>query len=449
MPKLVISDAVRKRMKKKRPSVQASSPVTLTNQEVQEIRNANPGILQKNLPGVRPNEQSYVVGGKDNATITTGKQAMSNYLMQQDPYYLSLCNPFDNHGAKIPDFEVAPSGCVTLTLRKKLTATSTGCVGVALGLIGASGGTAHGSLVPLRSVTYLPASEPVSKTPGTAASYYHNFTNAIGFEVSTPTDIFDKIPNGTGSLKFAQWHDATVEGATTTWIGTSPMTQMFTRARVVSFGASLQFLGNFTKADGRIVAASVGRQTTDRHFLPTTTVDDVALLPGAKIFPVNQMGGASAIYRPTDNRSLQYTDIDAAAKFVNAGDATIESSWWDDRIEAMGGEIYLIADGVPEDAVFELTIVGNYEVAAKTAALNTVVVNSKTPDPLALAHIMGAVQKMPTVGPARPLSPLGQSSTTMMVQPSAQQPINWFDSLIKGVKSAIPVVKDVMSLVGV
>jgi len=393
-----------------------------------------------------------------------------DYLTQLDPYYQTLVNPFEVHGVKIPDLEGAPSGVVTLMNRMTITVGGNGVAGAAFGVIGATGYEAAGSLVPLKFVQFTGSTGAVQAKPPpptgpkgvlcptqpkvraaanpspmpAVVSYDRAWDQAVGFLVEDASDIFTAAQgSGLGdanALRFSNW---TNDGDGSTF-GHSAMTDLYTRARLVSFGAQVQFLGNYTQASGRIVAASVGRQSVNRAFLPTLTADDIALLPGARVVPVNQLGGASVVYRPTDNRSFQYTDLDQyyfgdiALPMVDA------RSFWNDNVEALGGELYLIITGATAGSTFELTWVGNYEVGARTGAISMSAMTPSPSDPIALGHIMNRLQYE---SPAKPLKPMtsGADMTPMLVH-QEQPRENWFDKLIKGINSAMPVVGSVIKM---
>jgi len=397
------------------------------------------------------------------------KGPMRDYMLKTDPYYRTLRDPFNIHGVKIPDLEVMPSATITCVKQMQVTVNANGVCGVVLGACGADSYAMGGSLVP---VNYTWDYNAELATPGdrsrggvgTTPTVYNGIQGAIGMTLgavaSSTASLFQMSESVNPTvdqshnypIRFDKWDYGTADATTpgTAALQTCPVTDLFSAARVVSFGASITFQGNYTNANGRIIAASVARGTIPRGLISAdNTADSVSLLPGAQIIPVNHMGGATVLYRPTDSRSLQYADILEGEEHPTYAYTSVDD-YFVSRRECSGAQMFLIVTGCTAGAVFQVTIVGNYEVIPRTTAMQIVGASPSPSDPIALSQVMQHIQKEPVVladtavqsmtvanpNMLSPATPPPQQQPQMAVHPAAkEQEESWLDKIIGGVGS--------------
>lgn len=373
------------------------------------------------------------------------KGPFHEYLLNQDPYYRTLLDPFNVRGVRIPDMTVTPSAPFSLTKRFSVAAQSNGCVGACIGITGdMSSAVWLGSMVPQRVITVTTSGVKTGgAAPGTVTNSPANGSvgHIVGINNESKASIFSNFSSFT-EIVFQNWnYDGTQ--------GTCPVRSYFTNVRVVSAGLNCQFLGNYTNSNGRIVAASVARQTVRDQNDLTVSTDQLATLPGSKIIPINQMGGATVYYRPTDARSLSYASLDPALDITGMSLYNI-NNWFANRAEALGGEMYLVCDGLSTGVEIQFTLTINYEGTPRTNELNLVAASPSPCDVVALGKVMSRVQQMPTVvaAAADNKGATPQTSAEMSLHPPVEQSKGWFDQLTDGIEKAVGTIGKIAPVVG-
>jgi len=310
--------------------------------------------------------------------------------MSASHYFQSLADPFNVHGEKIPDDITYPSSTFTIVDRRVLTLNSSGFGAIVYGVAGGHGSQVYGGLIPVNMVDNtiddsakqnLDPRVPKSSTlkePKVPITHDH----IVGMVSNTGASITDLFPatEGTGQLQFsfAEWRD---------FVG---VPTLYSKARLVSGGVSIDYLGTSLGAKGRLTLASVPRRTLREAIQQSyITLANIQNLVGSKIIPINKLIGGSAEYHPLDGVSFIYADQESYYDCSSMTDHSID--------ETLGGEIYIVIDGAEAGATCQITGVFNYEAIPKKNTLNLVQPTYSQSDPVELSMSMNAIEKVPTV----------------------------------------------------
>jgi hypothetical protein len=312
-------------------------------------------------------------------------------LMAHSHYFQTLADPFNVHGEKIPDNICYPSSTFSITDRRVLTLTSNGGGAVIYGSA-ANTGNAVGSLVPTRWIN------------NSVFSGDNQF--CVGFQ-TTGTGTFSGtniLPSAVGEglvFSFPNWNNSALQ-----------VPGIYSKARLVSAGFSIEYLGTALNAKGRMTIAAVPRVTLrEKMTLGAITLLDVQNLVGAKIIPINKLIGGTCVYHPLDSMSMTYTDLDS--KEDNSTNVDFDS-----YSNCLGSEIYMIIDGAEANATCQITSIFNYEGIPRLNTLNIVQPTFSRDDPIELSMAKNAINKVPTTFPGTDaVRPLMEGKA--QVQPSA------------------------------
>lgn len=351
---------------------------------------------------------------KDSNVLDSSKPMGSKALVAMNPYARTLLDPFTERGVRIPDNVEYPSVPFSLTQRQTLSVNSNGVCMLTLGVFGNNGSPGLGArLVPTGS-SNANANYTLGSTSGGA---------------STINDLFAGVVGGTGPnpLRWVQWNAAA-----------AAVPQLYNKVRLVSLGASIQYVGSLLNSQGKITLVSVPRNFFQNRLASTPlSLNDLLNAPGATTISVPLKGAGTALYKPQDNVSLEYTSLDFNQDFNAANE------------NGLGGEIYVVVDGAVPNQTFLVTITGNYEGIPRTGSFMSAMLDA-TPsraDPIALAHALNIAADSPNCVASAPTS----VSTTASVsgnhdiqEPHPDQDKSMFEKLFdelelgldKGVKLA-------------
>jgi len=285
------------------------------------------------------------------------KQASSinvdRYLMSINSYLQTLLDPFTVHGIKCPDITTTASTTMEIVYRNVLTANAQNICGVIFGygITGVLGSISDiGGLVPYNNGANPFCVGNILGTGATSGGLYTTVTGVANIQFPQCTSLASPIPS------------------------------LFSNLRLVSMGASVQFMGNFNNSAGVVTIASEPRNTYRNLGIsigtPTISLAAVQQLRSATVSGVSEGFGGSAVYFPQDPQSMSYTSTTQ-----NYGVST-------DPQSALGGEIYIICSGIPVGQQFELTAVWNFEATPLTNQLDLISPSPSQSDPLALSLAM-------------------------------------------------------------
>jgi hypothetical protein len=316
-----------------------------------------------------------------------GKQvAKEAGYMSASHYFSTLADPFNVHGEKIPDEISYPSSTFSIVDRHILNLNSSGFGAIAYGIAGGNTATVYGSMVPVIMQTSLPLEDKTMVKKGDSGkpsvpvftNWYVGTETANNSSTASASNVFPADISGeVYPFQFAQWQ---------TGVG---VPTLYSKARLVSAGLSIDYLGTALGAKGSITLASVPRRTLRQLQTDSAiTLQDIQNLVGAQIIAVNKLQGGSLTYHPLDNISFQYADLESTY------DATSNANH--DLDPALGNEFYIVVDGAEAGATCQITGVFNYEAIPKIGTLNLVQPTYSRNDPIELSMTMNAVEKVPT-----------------------------------------------------
>jgi len=316
------------------------------------------------------------------------KVAKEAGYMSASHYFQSLADPFNNHGEKIPDDITYPSSTFTIVDRRVLTLNSSGFGAICYGNAGGAGAVIYGGLIPTNQITVAAENEDNNRTPkksgfvepkpsATVVDHIVGTQTPAGSGASA-TNVFPTVASGGQTpFSFAEW--LTAVGVPT----------LYSKARLVSGGVSIDYLGTALGAKGRITIASVPRRTLREEMQNgALLLTQIQNLVGAKIIAVNKLQGGSVVYHPLDGLDFVYTDQDTNYDVTSITNHDVDCS--------LGGEIYIVIDGAEASATCQITGCFNYEAIPKKGTLNLVQPTYSRSDPVELSMSMNAIEKVPT-----------------------------------------------------
>jgi hypothetical protein len=297
---------------------------------------------------------------KDVAKVLN-KGKFSNNVLAMSGYFQTLVDPFNCVGEKIPDFVNYPSSTFSLVYKQGYTLPASGNGSVAFGVLGNATNTS-GSLVPVRWLN------PVMGL----TLFPLGMVNITG---PTTTDLF---PAATSTGFFLPQ-----------WTAAAGVPTVYSKARLVSAGFAIDYMGAALASKGTITIVSLPRN----HFRSVVGAGPLSLnlvqnSPGARIIPINRLTGGSCVYHPVDTRSLEYVDLNLT--YDNSSLTTFLSAE-----AALGAEVYVILQGATSGDQFQITAVLNYEGIPYSGALNLIQSTKSRADPIELSMTMNAIEDIP------------------------------------------------------
>lgn len=338
------------------------------------------------------------------------------WMKAHNPYYETLADPFNIQGVKIPDMVLYPSA--TFSIVKRVTVTGgtathnqAACV---FGITGKNTNQSYGGLIPLSNTASAPS------------------TYAIGMTSDPSTCLVTNLFPSTGTLfpiQFDQWNN------TTNSVGA-----LFEKARLVSAGLAVSYTGTSFDSKGKMTLAYAPRGFSRVNLANTLmTSDKIASLPGSRVISVNELKGGEVLYKPQDNVSLRYCDLD---QVVTSSSVVVPE-------EAQCGELWFVADGLTDGATFQVTFIANYEGLPRINQLNLITGTISPSDPISLSHGLNEAAKLPSAvegtdrasgletGLADAVSPQVTDGSALTHTSNSKQEKSMFDSLLGGVESVM------------
>lgn len=321
--------------------------------------------------------------------LNSGK--FGEMVLRSSTYYGSITDPFNVHGAKIPDLVTYPSTTFSIVDRRTLTVNASGMVSIVYGVCG-------GAATALDTCGLVPC-----RNANGTDDYF------VGMIGNPSTSLF---PAGGGftPLTFAQWS-----------VANPTIPTAFNKARLVSAGMAVDYLGAPLNASGTITIASVPRRTLSAKQQATgLSLTDIQNLVGARVIPIPKQTGGMCIYTPQDNVSYEYQTLTDVVTITSVEQLP-------ERM--LGGEMYAVISGAVKDDLVQVTAVFNYEAIPQQNTLNIVQPETSKSDPLELSAIMNRIDGVPKAhigtGPANGMitgstqlkTPGGQSSAVTKTKP--------------------------------
>lgn len=359
------------------------------------------------------------------------KHSSEQAFMGQSHYFQTLADPFNVHGEKIPDDNTTPSSTLTITDRQVLTLSAGGLAALCYGIAGGNSALAYGAMVPHIQILSF-SSDGKTSQKVTQADIKKIDTSVKKKMLKTgdePVDINPNDPNivwidnsdghltlKDGTIPKAYSEAAYIVGTKTLpggaastvdlfpptvgtdqapftfteWVADVGVPTLYQKARLVSAGISIDYLGSALNAKGRMTLASVPRRTLRSSMQGgDLTLVMIQNLVGAKIIPINKLKTGSLTYRPLDEMDRMYTDLTAEY------DCT--SMVFHDDDMSLGNEFFVVIDGAEGSATCQITAVFNYEAIPKLGTLNLVQPTYSRNDPIELSMVSNAIEKVPTV----------------------------------------------------
>jgi hypothetical protein len=304
---------------------------------------------------------------KEAKAARKGALSKEEGYMSHSHYFKTLADPFSYHGEKIPDPICYPSSTFSITDRRVLTLTSNGGGTVIYGNVGNTS-VPSGSLIPIQWA---------AASVGGQSYCIGGMTTGLG--VFSGGNI---IPTAVG-----EW----IANTFPNWNTSNPQVQgLYQKARLVSAGVCIDYLGTALNAKGRLTMASVPRATLrEKMIAGSISILDIQNLVGAKIIPINKLVGGSETYHPLDLKSFEYVDLDMIGD--NSSDYNLPAFE-----AALGGEMFIVIDGAEAAATCQVTAVFNYEGIPRLNTLNLVQPGPSRDDPIELSMAKNAITKVPT-----------------------------------------------------
>jgi hypothetical protein len=301
---------------------------------------------------------------KDMAKVLNSKKSpLRKNLLAQNDYLISILDPFNKRGGKIPDLVTYPSSTFQITDRRQLAINANFLCGIYYGICG-------NTTVPTGSLV------PVKWTNSSLGSTSYNLGMVTGAS-GTIANLWDAVT--AAPITFPQW---TVNGAADVGVPT-----LYQKARLVSMGLAVDYQGASLNSKGRILIGSPPRMWgRKKAFIGPIGTSDLLGCPGVRIIPVNRLDGATTVYHPIDTLCLEYTDLGqtySSASFVEV----------DERV--LAGELFAVVDGGTAGDLVQFTLVANYEAIPLSNQLDLVGTSESPSDPIALSHTFNTIQDLP------------------------------------------------------
>lgn len=339
-------------------------------------------------------------------TLDSSKSMGKKALVGMNPYAATLLDPFSVRGVRVPDNVEYPSVPFSLTQRSTLAVNSNAFAMITFGVFGNNGTpNLNARLVPTPSNT-ANSSYTLGSTSGGGASVNDVFGGVMG-------------ANGPNPLRWAQWSALA-----------SPVPNLYNKVRLVSFGATVQYIGSLLNSQGKITLVAVPRNFfANRLASAPLTLDQLLAAPGAMVVSVPLKGAGTVLYKPQDNISLEYTSLafnqDALSNNENG----------------LGAELYICIDGAVANQSFLVTFTGNYEGIPATGTFMSSMLDA-TPskaDPIALSHALNIAASTPSCLPSQPtaISTTASVSSTSgheVHAPHEDQDKSMFEKLFDGLE---------------
>ena len=352
---------------------------------------------------------------RDVAKVLNKNTLARGNLLAMNPYLQSLLDPFNTEGAKIPDMVMYKSTPLKIVDRRTLTVSAAGLCGISYGVGGYLSAPAEGSLVPIANVI---------------GSY------AVGMTLGPGALVNDLYPSVSGGTYI------TLQG----WGGISDQVpKLFQKARLVSAGVEVQYMGNITSSKGKITLAYSPRGNFRSQIgAGAVSIASLLQLPDSKAVAINRLEGGTVLYKPLDGMSLMYVDLDITpASAYTAQD-------WDSSVNcvaASGGEMFVIVDGATTGDSVQITAVFNYEAVPRTNTTDIVSVTHSPSDPIALSHAINTIQVTPSTVPKSftdiTADFIGQTSKFKLVAPQNHKKSSFMDKILSGLKTGGDLVKGI------
>ncbi len=300
---------------------------------------------------------------RDVATVLNKNALQRKMLVGMNPYLQTLLDPFNIGGVRIPDMNIYPSGTFQIVDRRTLTVNSSGVCAIAYGFYTVASSAAQGgSLTPVN-------------ISGSGSQPYCVGMTSVAATAST-SDLF----NGASPVFLSGWGS-----------NADIVPSFYTKARLVSAGLVVQYLGAPLNAKGKMSFAFAPRNALRTYSQSGLSVSRLLSVPGARIVPVNTLMSPMVLYQPQDGVSLEYVDLTSTSVATN-------SSVWDTDANlraAVGGEMVVALDGCVAADTVQCTLVLNYEGIPRTNALNIVSTQQSPNDPISLNHAFNFIQDAP------------------------------------------------------
>lgn len=302
---------------------------------------------------------------RDVAKVLNKNSRIQERFALENPYAETLLDPFNTTGAKIPDDQLYPSGTFSLTKRVTITTTTNGYASISLGQYRESGISASaGALV------------PQNVGAGNARNYILGQYFGSGATLSTS----NMTPGSTvanDAIFWDSWNNSALGIPT-----------FYSQARLVSFGATIQYTGAPLSAAGKLLGAYTAKN--DLGQTAAISWDRLAQVPGAVMVPINELEGLTVLYKPVDYDSFNYKSL---VTYHDLGSALARDEFCD-------GTLWIFVDSAGASASLTLTIRAHYEGIPYLNSYDVVQPTPSPHDPIALAATLNVVQEAPSVIPS-------------------------------------------------
>jgi len=311
---------------------------------------------------------------RDVAKVLNKDVRLRRRLLAMNPYAMTLLDPFNNRGCRIPDESMYPSVPFTIVDRRTLVANANGVAMICYGYSTSSAALGFGSLIPIPIQSNVPQSYVVGMINGSAATINDVTAGVVG-------------TTGPSTIKFLQWQASAL---------TVP--SQFDKVRLVSAGLNVQFTGNFTANSGKFTIGYAPRNYSRASSGQPIPITQIQALPDSRTVPISLNEGVTIRYEPVDDYSFRYTQIGGISGFYPQYTIASSTDWETIVAQACGGELWVTVDGAPANTTFQCTFVANYEGIPET---NSFLLNglksTSTHDPIALTHALRVNDAVPNV----------------------------------------------------
>lgn len=325
-----------------------------------------------------------LVSSSDMTTGDAVSRSFASFMDGHDTYLQTLVQPYLNTGQKIPFLSSAT--CVQqIRYRTTFNANAEGNAIVCIGAFRtpADGSTGHsfnvGSMLPTRWT-------------GTINSVSYDWDYVSGFiYTGTAMDNLDELfPNSTETGMQPLYLPTWTKDAS----GDEVIPNYYSAARIVSAALTIESTATITNMQGTMTGAflPLSQLATpgDKPFREWQQ-DELSLLPGSVIAPINNGDGLSILYRPESSIALEFANI--KDPYEEPLDVWTQEA--DDQ--AAPGALVIKITGAAANSGFVLDYVANPELIPKRNTFNALQPTACRDDRDMVSHAFDRLRDVPPV----------------------------------------------------
>jgi len=376
-----LENKVSKETKSSKQEIEKSKPKPVSNKQ-NGVPSKKPNASRKKTstrgPRIITNRPATKV-----ASVSSGDGIYAHYdkfVSSINPYLQTLLDPWATVGAKIPRGAL-PSGTINITQRYLPSTDDNGRLFIALGVARAiKDGSSPGIAAVYSNGNACSLLPNIFKCNSSDSSLdkYSYVLGCTNFGNLDPTDLF----KGTSIENLYSSQTSPID-LNPSFLG------LIDQYRLVSAGAALIPTGNPLESKGIMTAGFLPYdrfQPSDD--LTSITKDDLLNIPGFTQVFLNKVGGATVLYRPTDDANYEFCPLSKDTSFIVLEEQPAYSP----------GGMWFYIEGYEPGVTFELAITLNFELLPVENTLN-IVTNVTEDDSIAIDRAMYTLGLVPPAFP--------------------------------------------------